>query len=114
MWPVRPRSSPRSWKTVAAWSLVLALALTFGTSSTVDTVALPRCRSRKWKNTRAGYHFAAPKSSLAMLQEVPTSLQRQERWTTPRHVSAGGGPDQDFCSGKNKITAIAEQASCGA
>ena len=81
-------------KTVAAWSLVLALALTFSMASTVFIVVLMRRRIRKCKNTGT-FHLAGPGALL---------LHRQERQITPRCVSAGEGPDQDLYSGKKKIT----------
>ena len=78
-------------KTVAAWSLVLALSLTFAMASTVFIVAQMRCRIRKWKNTGLFSH-GRTRSSLAVWQEFTTLLQRQERQITPRCVTAGGVP----------------------
>ena len=94
-------------KTVAAWSLVLALALTFVMASTVFIVALMRCRIRKWKNTGIFSH-GRTRSSLAVWQEVTTLLQRQERQITPRCVSAGGVPIKTcIVARKRQLTAIA-------
>ena len=74
-----------------AWSLVLALALTFVMASTVF-----HCRSDALQDSQVEEHghfsLGRTRSSLAVLREVTSLLQRQERQMTPRCVSAGGVP----------------------